>query len=227
MPTFAPSYSLLGYIYLSTGENLDEGAKALKTAIQLEPQNNHLRLNLASLQMRMRDFDGAKKILEPLVNTDVGSSAQAMLNSIESYKQALASPRGGVVVVEDAGNEMEPATGQQPPRLKRRDQREEEPVRTNSPTGAPVSLEGAQQMSGVITAVECKGNSMVISLKSADKITKFQVTDHNQVPFFSRAVAYSVDIVCGPNNIQAIIYFKPISGKPALAGEVVAVEFKK
>jgi tetratricopeptide (TPR) repeat protein len=226
MPTFAPAYSLLGYIHLSTGENLEEGAQALKTAIQLEPQNNHMKLNLASLQMRMRDFDGAKKTLELLVNSDVGASAQAMLNSIEGYKQALTSP-GGVVVIEDVNDETETATGQERPKLKRREQGGEEKPQTNSPTGAPVSLEGTEQMSGVITTVECSGNSMVISLKSAGKTTQFQVKNHNQVPFFSRALAYSVDIVCGPNNIQAIIYFKPVPGKPASAGEVVAVEFKQ
>jgi tetratricopeptide (TPR) repeat protein len=226
MPTFAPAYSLLGYIHLSTGENLEEGAQALKTAIQLEPQNNHMKLNLASLQMRMRDFDGAKKMLELLVNSDVGPSAQAMLNSIEGYKQALASP-GSVVVIDDVDNETESTTGTERPKLKRREQGGEEKPQTNSPTGAPVSLDGAQQMTGVIKTVECNGNSMVISLQSAGRTTQFHITDHNQVPFFSRAIAYSVDIVCGPNNIQAIIYFKPISGKPALAGEVVAVEFKQ
>ena len=29
-----------------------------------------------------------------------------------------------------------------------------------------------------------------------------------------------------PNNLQAIIYFKPLAGNAGLAGEVVAVEFK-
>jgi tetratricopeptide (TPR) repeat protein len=226
MPTFAPSYSLLGYIHLSTGENLGEGAQAMKTAIQLEPQNNHFRLNLASLQMRMRDFDSAKKTLEPLLNSDVKGSAQGMLNAIESYRQALASPNT-TVVIEEASNETGVAMEKEKPTLKRRAPGGDEKPQTNSPTGAPVNLDGSEQLAGVIAAVECKGNTMVISLKSAGKTTRFQVTDHNQVPFFSRAIAYSVDIVCGPNNLQAIIYFKPLAGKSAYAGEVVAVEFTK
>jgi tetratricopeptide (TPR) repeat protein len=225
MPTFAPSYSLLGYIHLSTGENLEEGAQALKTAIQLEPQNNHFKLNLASLQMRQRDFDSAKKLLEPLRDSDVRVPAQAMLDSIESYKKVMASS-GSLVVVEDVNSGKETLTGTERPTLRRREEVVEERPRTNSPTGAPISLEGSEKLSGVITAVECKGDAMVISLKSESKVVRFQVKDHNQVPFFRRAITYSVDITCGPNNLQAIIYFKPLAGNAAFAGEVVAVEFK-
>jgi tetratricopeptide (TPR) repeat protein len=225
MPTFAPSYSLLGYIHLSTGENLEEGAQALKTAIQLEPQNSHFKLNLASLHMRLRDFDSAKKVLEPLRDSDVRVPAQAMLDSIENYKKVMASP-GSVVVVEDVNGGKETITGTARPTLKRREEVMEEKPRTNSPTGAPISLEGAEKLAGVITAVECKGDAMVISLKSESKVVRFQVKDHNQVPFFRRAITYSVDITCGPNNLQAIIYFKPLAGSAALAGDVVAVEFK-
>jgi tetratricopeptide (TPR) repeat protein len=226
MPTFAPAYSLLGFVHLVTGGNLEEGAQAMKTAIQLEPQNSNFKLNLASLQMRLHDFEGAKKTLAPLLTSEVQASAQAMMNSIESYKQALASPNS-TVVIEEASNETEAAKEKEKPTLKRRARDGEEQAPTNSPTGAPVNLEGTQQLSGVIVAVECKGDAMVISLKSEGKTTRFYLADHNKVPFFRRAMAYSVDIVCGPNNLQAIIYFKPLAGKSQFAGEVVAVEFKQ
>jgi hypothetical protein len=198
----------------------------MRTAIQLEPQNGHFRLNLASLQMRLRDFDGARKTLESLLNTDVKESARAMLNSLDNYKRALESPNG-VVIVGDVPGDTEPTRENEKPTLKRKERGEEEPPRTNSPTGAPVSLDGTEHLSGVVTAVECKGNSMVISLKAGDKVARFFVEDHNRVPFFSRALAYSVDIVCGPNTLQATIYFKPAADKAQFAGVVVAVEFKQ
>jgi hypothetical protein len=182
-------------------------------------------LNLASLHMRLRDFDSARKVLEPLRDSDVRIPAQAMLDSIENYKKVMASP-GSVVVVEDVNGSKETITGTARPTLKRREEVMEEKPRTNSPTGAPISLEGTEKLAGVITAAECKGDAMVISLTSESKVVRFQVKDHNQVPFFRRAITYSVDITCGPNNLQAIIYFKPLAGSAALAGDVVAVEFK-
>jgi tetratricopeptide (TPR) repeat protein len=227
MPSFAPAYSLLGFVHMVSGANLEEGAKAMKTAILLEPQNNNFKMNLASLQMRMRDYEGAKKTLEQLLNTDVKDSAQAMLNSLENYKQAMESPNHVVIDGSVPVETEETAKEKEKPTLKRRDGREEEKPRSNSPTGAPVNLDGTEQMTGVITVVECKGNAMVLSLKTAEKTIRFSVQDHNQVPFFTRALAYSVDIVCGPNNLQAIIYYKPLAGKAPLVGEVVAVEFKK
>jgi tetratricopeptide (TPR) repeat protein len=224
-PTFAPAYSLLGYIHLSTGENLEEGAQALRLAIQLEPQNSRFKLNLASLQIRLRDFDGAKTLLESLVDTDVQASARAMLDSLESYKKVTASS-GNVTIADEVEDEAESPAGPERPKLKRREDGALERPRTNSPTGAPVNLEGSEQLSGVITAVECKGNAMLITLKTEARVARFQINDHNQVPFFRRAIAYSVDITCGPNNLPATIYFKPLAGNSSLAGEVVAVEFK-
>jgi hypothetical protein len=75
-------------------------------------------------------------------------------------------------------------------------------------------------------AVERKGEAMAISLKSESKMVRLPMKDHNQLPFFRRAITYSVDIVCGPNSLQAIIYCKPIAGNTSLAGEVAAIEFK-
>ncbi|MBI3654782.1 MAG: tetratricopeptide repeat protein [Acidobacteria bacterium] len=226
MPTFAHAYSLLGFIRLVSGEQLEEGAQALRKAIQLEPQNTDFRINLASLQMRMRDFDGAKKTLESLLNSEAKASAQAMLNSLEGYKQALSSANS-LVVVEEVNHDSDAEKEKDTPTLKRQERGEDERPRTNSPTGAPVRLEGTQQLSGVITAVECKGNAMTIALKTADQVARFYIPNHNLVPFFSRASTYSVDIVCGPNKLQAIIYFKPQTAKAPFAGEVVAVEFKQ
>jgi hypothetical protein len=56
---------------LVSGEHLEEGLQAIKTAVQLKPQNKYFRLNMAQLQMRMSDNEGAKKSAEPLLTGEV------------------------------------------------------------------------------------------------------------------------------------------------------------
>ena len=88
MPGFAYSYSLLGQVYLLTGENLAEGAGMAKTAIRLEPQNKIFAIRLAQIQVRMNDFAGARKTLEPLLaldDSEIKTSAQSMLKMIDDY----------------------------------------------------------------------------------------------------------------------------------------------
>ena len=221
MPSFAHSYSLLGFVCMSPAGDLQEGLQAMKNAVQLEPQNKIFKINLANIQTRLKDYAGARKTLQPLLESPgndasgMKPAAQAMLKAIESNEQFDARR---LEITANSGSskesvESEPSTGNE-----------------SSTTSAPnpvASLDNAEEMRGIITAVECKGTSMTITLKSEEKTAKFFVSDHNQIPFFSRATQFSVDIVCGPNKIPAIIYFKVRSDKSSIAGDAVAVEFTK
>jgi hypothetical protein len=196
--------------------DLQEGLRAMKAAVQLEPQNQIFKINLANIQSHLKDYAGAKKTLQPLLSASANdgsgmkASAQAMLKAIERSEQYDANR---IEITADSRSGKEPSAEE-----------------TNKPKAPPhpyASLDGAEKMRGVITAVECKGTSMTITLKNDEKTAKFFVSDHNQIPFFSRAAEFSVDIVCGPNKIPAIIYFKLRVDRSLIAGDAVAVEFTK
>jgi tetratricopeptide (TPR) repeat protein len=86
-PEFAPSYHLIGLAHLKSGKNYDEGAKAVSLALNLAPRNKQYVITLAQLQIRLKDFEGAKKILQPLLSEDdpeLKSSAKSLLEIIDS-----------------------------------------------------------------------------------------------------------------------------------------------
>ena len=240
-PNFAHSYGLLGYVRLVSGEKLEEGARYLNAALQLEPQNQHFRLNLGQLQMRLQDFAAAKKTLEPLAQAadDDGmkQTALTMIQRIDDYQRARASNstpgESSSVTIETTSPEREM------PQLQRRVPSKEATGPAAPPVGEPAStvkenpsarpslrIADAEILRGVLTAIEC-GDGMVLVFRSGDKVLRFSATDPVKLQFFSKDPSISVNIGCGPINIPAFVFYKPLNNQSPFTGDAVAVEFTK
>ena len=232
MPTFAYSYELLGFVRMWSGENLEEGAEMLKRAAQLEPQNKQFRLSLAQIQMRLQDYTGAKKTLEPLLaaedDSSVKTAAASMMNIIEDHNRPLV----------ESSSRSDPlssstAESRETPRLIRRgEEKSESPAQddgeaTEGPTGRPsVRIEGAEILGGVLAAIEC-GDGMTLVFKTRDKVLRFTVADVTTLQFYSQDPQFKGSIGCGPINLKAYVYFKPLPGQTRFAGNAVGVELAK
>jgi len=213
MPGFVPACSMLGYMYLATGENLAEGAELLKSALRAAPQHKHLALNLAQIQLRLQDYDSAKKTLAPFLAGDddgLKQMAQSIMKTIERRTRTAAQDSSAD---SDSDEIATPASDG-----------DERPL----PRKPSTNFDGAETVSGVLAAMECPGERMVLVVKTADKLLRFSVSDPVKLQLFSRVPGLSVTVGCGTVNLEAIIYFKPLSdGKSQFAGEAIAVEFTK
>src|SRR5207253_1042881 len=67
-PDFPESYSLLAFVNVVTGEELDESIELLKRALMLSPGRQDISLHLAQIYFRQQKFDLAQQTLEPLHN---------------------------------------------------------------------------------------------------------------------------------------------------------------
>ena len=218
MPGFAYSHAALGFLSLVTGENFKEGAESLKIAIRLAPQNKHLILNLASIQARMRDYDGAKKTLEPLLTAETEPelkiSAESTLKMIEYAMRpapALRETDRPLTSSDRTEDLVRPASDQPaPPRLVRR------------PT---LKIEGAQTIRGVLVSIECKAGKWTLVVNTKDDLLRFSVSDKDKLEFYSQDPQVDGQVNCGSVNKIAFIYYKQIPGQSKLAGDAVAVEF--
>ena len=231
MPSFAYSYNLLGYVRLATGENLEEGAQMAGHALKLEPQNKHFALALAQIQMRLQDYVAAKKTLEPLLAGDddsaVKSSATSMMTLIESYTRPVADSRAES---ETTSTSAEASTA---PKLIRKGADGEgettgaRDVGGADPNSRPtLKLEGVETIGGMLSVIECD-NGMVLALRTGEKLLRYSVSDVAKLQFFSQDPDFKGNIGCGPINLRAYIYFKPLSGQTSFAGDAVAVELIK
>jgi len=230
MPGFAPAYNLLGFVYLVSGEKISDGVEVMKTALRLEPQNKRFAITLAELQLRVQDYAGAKKTLEPLVASDDDSGVKAHAQSIMSMIDS--SSRRDTSASSLAPPEP-PAEAGTRPRLKRKSEGKlDEPVAaTDKPDRAVSSLpptlklNGTEVIAGTLEAIEC-GAGMVLAVKAGDELLRFIVTDPPNLQFLTQDPNLSPNIGCGPINLAAYIHYTPISGGK-FAGNAVAVEFRK
>ncbi len=210
MPGFAPAYSMLGFMLMSTDGDMAEAARIMKTAIRLAPQNRHLAITLAQIQLRMEDYSGAKKTLEPLLTDDAWKSqAKSITDMIERLT---------------AARSREPE-----PRVSEPESKEEKPAGETAPppsSGGAIRIADTSTMDGVITALDCDSDKFVLVLKTADKLVRFTVNDMNNLKFFTRDPSFKPTVGCGPINLKATVHYKPLSGG-RFVGDAVAVEFKK
>jgi tetratricopeptide (TPR) repeat protein len=211
MPGFAHAYYALGFLSLSTGQSLKEGAEHVKTAMRLEPQTRHYALTLAQIQARMQDYDAAKKTLEPLMAQDAEPSLKVSAESIMSMIE-YASRSGNVGAFTRPPDPPGSPAGStsSPPRLVRR---------------PSLRFEGAKTIRGVLTAVECNNGKWTLVVNTATDLLRFMVSDKEKLEFFSQDPSFEGAVNCGSVNKIAFIYFKPIEGESKFAGDAVAVEF--
>lgn len=218
MPGFAYSHAALGFLSLATGQNFKEGADGLKIAIRLAPQNKHLLLNLAHLQARMKEYESAKKTLEPLLSADADpelkASAESAIKMIEYSTRPAPTLSEPPRSATDADRITEPETSAPsapgPPRLVRR------------PT---LKLEGTQTIRGVLVSIECKAGKWTLVVNTKDDLLRFAVSDKDKLEFFSQDPQFEGQVNCGSVNKIAYIYFKLMPGQSKFAGDAVAVEF--
>src|SRR5262245_48945883 len=245
MPGFAPSYHTLAEVHLAVGDSLEEADQALKTAMQLDPQNRFFALTLAQLQIKQNSYDEARKTLGPLIAADadpaIKQSAQHLMELLDSYSAAGANSAGARSrnVAQSADTETRAA-----PQLRRRGEsgQEDAASQSNSGTGsaqdehrgypggagASMKIEGTKIMAGILAAIECTGSGLQLALVSNGQVIRFSVSDPVALQFYSQDPDFHANIGCGPINHAAFIHFKPVTGgQSGMSGDAVAVEFKK
>jgi tetratricopeptide (TPR) repeat protein len=86
MPDFGPAHHMLGFFEAVQGEDLNAAEQHLKRAIQLEPENQWYLLSLAQAQMARKDYDAARRTLEPLrlpyIEAKLRSHAEELIKEI-------------------------------------------------------------------------------------------------------------------------------------------------
>src|ERR1044071_2048095 len=118
-PDFPESYSLLAFVNLVTGEELEEGVRLAKRALSLSPGKKFYALLLAQLYLRQEKFEEARALLEPLTRD---ASDPSMRSNAESFMGYLRRAQEQAAQLKAAREASEQSGGSPPaPSLNRRD----------------------------------------------------------------------------------------------------------
>ena len=112
-PDYPESYSLLAFVNLVNGTEIDESITMLKRVLTTSPGRNDIVFMLAQLYLRKEEYKTARQMLEPLTrNSDaqLRQQSQAMLAQLTTMEEQRARF--------NALNKERAATGGSPPGLR-------------------------------------------------------------------------------------------------------------
>jgi tetratricopeptide (TPR) repeat protein len=234
-PDFPESYSLLAFINLVAGSELDETIALLKQVLTTSPGRNDLALTLAQVYMRAQDFKSARQLLERLSqnqsDTRIRQQAQTMLAGLVESEESLARFQAAA---EARGNEKTSSDG--PPRLH---------VGTNSAdTGESVQVEtdsfaylqdalrrpaaGEKQVQGILVRLDCDAKGIVFVVQLPDRVIKLRTAQFAAVQITAFSADAGSEITCGPRKPQnpvVVCYVPAKDPKAKVDGELRSVEF--
>lgn len=227
-PGFPESYSLLAFVNMVTGEELDESIELLKKALTLSPGRQDLSLHLAQIYMRQEKFDLARQTLEPLraaKERQLQKQAEMLLDSIKRYQDQIAQY-----------NQLRDSASANRPSLQRRESSEELAVET--PKSESDSLRevlrpletGEQQVQGLFMKLDCDSKGVAyFTIQASDRIYRIRATSLERVQFRAYTQA-PAEVTCGarknPENVVAT--FRPVTDsrdtRAKIDGDAIAIE---
>jgi tetratricopeptide (TPR) repeat protein len=231
-PDFPGSYSLLGYVSLVSGNNVDEALTLVSRAVKAAPGRNDLVFILGQLYGRQGDYKTAKQLLEQVARSsaeeDLKRDAEHLLNELatyqqqlEKYQQSRRTPPPPNPAGPKSTNTTIVVTGDQP----------------TAPPQDPSSYlrealrkpaNGETQVQGNLLKVECDAKGLFFVVKVGDQLLRLHCKKFEEIELTTYNPSVQGDISCGPRKSEdaVVICFAPVTDKRLKAnGTLKSIEF--
>lgn len=231
-PNFLPAVDLLAYANLTRNADLDESAVLLRGALEAAPSRDNLRLRLAEVLYRTREFKEAKTLLQRVVSSPEADSllidrSRSLLQAIDYAEIAQQSglrqnPRP------PAADDPLPAIAEdrsQPPVIRREDTRRNPnsdgdkeasstALRSVDPvTGKTRVVSGSTEgevLLGLLTAIECSEKGVTLVVNTGQASVRLHSDELDTIQFVSFTQAVKGEVECGPfPNLRVRVNYKP------------------
>ena len=227
-PSFPDSYGLLAKISLVRNEKTEEGISNLTKAISLAPGNQVYKLNLASLYMKLGQFDKAQSVMESVYGSaaddDIRARATGMMASLKEMRDQAAG-----MIAAGAGrsrvfstNEDNPPTEEEVAKLRA----EFEYEAIGNALRKPVA--GETRIVGYLSRIDCAGaDDIVYTIKAGDQVLRLYSRDFKSLVFTALSPVPEKRIDCGgiKQEFFAILTFRPKTNpRTGTKGELIAIE---
>jgi tetratricopeptide (TPR) repeat protein len=211
-PNFADTYRLMAFINLVLNEELDEAVNLIKRAIALAPKREDFVYTLAQIQMRQKDYSGARRTAQALadgaVKSDVRGRAKWLLEVIDQVEERMSKMK--------ASRELR---GGASPSL---------PENTSSRPPLPGERFQGDQIRGFLTRIDCDDASITLTVKGESRYFKLHTRQPKDLIFVRYTSEIPNSVICGPlNPPKPVIVTYRASPQSRFDGEPIGVEFIK
>lgn len=219
-PDFPEPYSLLAFVNLVTGAELDETLDLLRQALDSSPARNDLAFMLAQLYLRKEDFKTARRLIDQLIaSNDAGmrQRAQGLLARLVSVEEQLARIHAASEV-RSSGLRSSTADAVEysydPAAVLRESLRR------------PAA--GEAQAQGTLARVDCDSKGITFTVKVNGKILRLRTDSFRNVGLRSFSEDAGRELTCGPRKPQnnVIVAYLPLTDTHAkIDGTAKSFEF--
>lgn len=236
-PDFPESYSLLAFVHMVTGEELDEAVSLISRARALSPGKEYYALILAQLYMRQEKFEQARAALEPLTRDASDPQMRANAESLMKYVRTMQERNANM----KADEEARAKGGAPPPALTRREDEGEDDsggvpnemseadalnLAVNEALRTP--LEGETRLLGTLTRIECGPKGLVFVVKSGDSLLRLAAKSFEDARIMAFTKEAGNELSCGPLKREGtvVVTFRAAADARAKTdGTLAAMEF--
>ena len=199
-PDFPESYHLLAFVNLVTGEQLDESIVMIKRAVALSPGSEEFMFVLAQLYMRKQDFEGARKVIEPLAATGADPQIRARAGSIARIDLFDAGGHGAI-----SRGQRRSSSGC---RRRYADSEPRTPILLSYLRDALRKPEsGERQVQGMLVRIDCDAKGIIFTLKSGSGLLRLKTASFEEIDITTFAPDVAGEITCGvrkPENAVVV-----------------------
>ncbi|MCP9493467.1 MAG: tetratricopeptide repeat protein [Pyrinomonadaceae bacterium MAG19_C2-C3] len=232
-PDYAESHSLLAFVHLIAGDDLDEGVRAVTRARRLAPGRADYAFTLAQLQMRQRKFAEARNTISAAMRA---AGEPQLLAQMQAFNRQLETTEASFKQYEEQRRQYEAERGAYEKNSTTMNGETADDARPAlnedaAPSTRPMikrRTEG-EQVRGQLTRIECLPKGIVLHIEVGTETLKFFKAALEDVQFISYIANMSAEIGCNTSKLShhVLVTFKKFDapGREKYKGEVVIVEF--
>ncbi|MDQ4120092.1 MAG: tetratricopeptide repeat protein [Acidobacteriota bacterium] len=242
-PSFTESYELLAFLGLVNNEHLDEAISYLQKALKFQPGNQRYVLRIAEIYLRQDKFKEAADITDKIAKTadepEIKARAENLAGQLrqrqefeanreaarKQYEAAMSEARkngAAPILIRGSSNEK-PMT----PEERAKAQEEAEIRAANEAIRKAVA--GEKQVIGRIERIECKGKTIIYTVKAENETFTLTSKDFESLAltsFLPETAGAEVGCESKIAAVNAVLTYKLQTDAKALhRGELIAIDF--
>lgn len=230
-PDFPESYSLLAYVSLITGKDVDEAIASMKRVLAESPGRDDFTFMLAQLYMRKSDYKTARAMLEHLTKSateeELRQPAQQMLDQLNKYETEMAQYEESKKKL--ASMRQNSSSGADAPQVIR------------GPVGMETSDQwsalrealrkpgaGETQLMATLVNIDCDAKGIVFVVQTSSGLLRLRTQSFETIEITTYSADVQGEISCGrrkPQNAVVICYVPNADKRVKADGVLKSVEF--
>ena len=228
-PDYPASYSLLGYVSLLTGNNLEETRSLLMRALSTSPGRNDLVFMLAQIYLRKSDYKLAQQLLEQVAKSnaeeETRQNAETLLTQLKTIQQFQERAK------QDSSSTVTP-----PEVVESSPSRQTAQTESVPPTDPSTYLreilrhpaEGETQLQATLVSIECDARGITFVIKSGAQTLRLHTATFDDMEITTYNPDVKGDITCGvrkPENTVIVCFTPQADKRRNTDGVIKSIEF--